>query len=327
MNRTETYIDMFIGPLLPPLPLPLPLPPLVIEAESAEAFEEVTRIMEAEADSPYDVLGVNPKMTPENIMKKRYWKLSLWVHPDKCSHPQAHQAFIILNKAFKELQHPDKRKVLDEKIELKEQQEAFKVELKAMREAAQWRKLQGISMEGDEQLLAEKEVKVEPKRDEWMTTLPPERKTGGMPTHSKAFSKSTKGERGDTSAWTDTPMDRAQKAKRNYLEAYNEAAALASNENDKKATSEDARLVDEYNKARRSKSLVRKHQEEAASRPKKKAKKQKVKQEKETDEEDKHPWKPWDREKDIVAGRKKVKLDTDNMAQGLTSRFSSGSFL
>lgn len=30
------------------------------------------------------------------------------VHPDKCSHPQAHQAFVKLNKAFKDLQDPDK---------------------------------------------------------------------------------------------------------------------------------------------------------------------------------------------------------------------------
>lgn len=36
----------------------------------------------------------------------------------------------------------------------------------------------GISMEGDEELLAnmDDEVTAEPKRDEWMTTLPPERK-------------------------------------------------------------------------------------------------------------------------------------------------------
>lgn len=36
----------------------------------------------------------------------------------------------------------------------------------------------GISMEGDDELLAnmDDEVKVEPKRDEWMTSLPPERK-------------------------------------------------------------------------------------------------------------------------------------------------------
>ncbi|XP_071722974.1 uncharacterized protein [Rutidosis leptorrhynchoides] len=323
----EEDTALFIGP---------PPPALVAEAESAneaERFEEVTRIMGAEPDSPYDILGVNPKMTSNNV-KKRYWKLSLWVHPDKCSHPQANQAFIKLNKAFKDLQDPEKRKALDDKIKLQEEQEAFKVELKAMREAAQWRKLQGISMEGDEELLAELEVKAPPTRDEWMTTLPPERKAGGMPTHSTSFSKNAKEGRGDTSAWTDTPMDRAQKAKMNYLEAYNEATALASNEKDKKMSNADAALVDEYNKARRSKSLVMKHQEEAAasaSRPKKKKSKQNVQQEqgkiKEKDEwAGNHPWKPWDREKDLTAGRQKVKLDTENMAQGLTSRFNSGNF-
>ena len=31
-------------------------------------------------------------------------------------------------------------------------------------------------MEGDDELLAETEIKVAPSRDEWMTTLPPERK-------------------------------------------------------------------------------------------------------------------------------------------------------
>lgn len=31
-------------------------------------------------------------------------------------------------------------------------------------------------MEGDDELLAEVEVKEAPQRDEWMTTLPPERK-------------------------------------------------------------------------------------------------------------------------------------------------------
>jgi hypothetical protein len=65
---------------------------------------------------------------------------------------------------------------MDDKIKLKEEQEAFKVELRSMQEAAQWRRSQGISMEGDAELLAATEVKPEPKRDEWMTTLPPERK-------------------------------------------------------------------------------------------------------------------------------------------------------
>ncbi|CAA3012927.1 Hypothetical predicted protein [Olea europaea subsp. europaea] len=306
--------ELFIGP---------PPPAVVTEAESAneaERFEEITRIMGAEDDSPYDVLSVNKNMSAENI-KKRYWKLSLMVHPDKCSHPQAHQAFVKLNKAFKDLQDPDKRKALDEKITLKEEQEEFKAELKAMREAAQWRRLQGITMEGDDILLAEMDVKVAPKREEWMTTLPPERKPG-MTMQSTRFSKSSKEGRGDTSAWTDTPSEKAQRAKMNYLEAYNEATAIASKEHEKKTVNMDAELVDQYNKAKRSKSLVEKHKESAKSSSKKKSKQETVKEE----WEGKHPWKPWDRENDLTAGRQKVKLDAENMAAGLTSRFASGSF-
>ncbi|XP_043689388.1 uncharacterized protein LOC122640299 [Telopea speciosissima] len=308
----EDDTGLFIGP---------PPPAVVAEAASAneaERFEEVTRIMAAEDDTPYDVLGVNLNMSTDN-MKKRYWKLSLLVHPDKCSHPQAQQAFVKLNRAFKDLQDTDKRKVIDDKIRLKEEQEAFKVELKARREAAQWRRLQGISMPGDDELL---EVTILPqKREEWMTTLPPERKPGMTMHSTTSFSKTTKEGRGDTSVWTQTPMDRAQQAKMNYLEAYNKAAALASNEEEKKRKSSDADLVDKYNQAKRSKSLVQKHQEEAASsRSKKKIKQQ-------TDKEEwvgKHPWKPWDRENDLTAGRQKVNLDSESMMQGLSSRFSSG---
>ncbi|WVY95855.1 hypothetical protein V8G54_028006 [Vigna mungo] len=310
--------ELFIGP---------PPPAMVTEAESAneaERFEEVTRIMEVEADSPYDVLGVNHNMSDANV-KKRYWKISLLVHPDKCSHPQAHQAFIKLNKAFKELQDPEKRKAMDEKIKLKQEQEELKAELKTMREAALWRRSQGISMEGDEELLAQTEVKVEPKRDEWMTTLPPERKPGGVTMQSTKFSRGPKEGRGDTSVWTDTPLDRAQKAKMNYLEAYNEATALASNDEDKKRASEDADLVDKYNKAKRSKTLVQKHQEEVANKSKKKSKQ--VKQQPGKQEwMGQHPWKPWDREKDLTAGRKSVNFDSESMTKDLSSRFSSGNF-
>ncbi|XP_021896003.1 uncharacterized protein LOC110813255 [Carica papaya] len=282
-------------------------------------LHQVTRIMGVEADCPYEILGTNRNMSADNI-KKKYWKLSLLVHPDKCSHPQAHQAFILLNKAFKELQDPDRRKALDEKIKLKEEQEEFKAELQAMQEAAKWRRLQGISMEGDDELLATMEVKVAPQRDEWMTTLPPERQPGGVTTQTTKFSKSYKG-RGDTSVWTDTPSERAQKAKMNYLEAYNEAAALASNEEESRRSS-DADLVDKYNKEKRSKSLVEKHQEEASGRAKKKSRQPPEKEE----WVGQHPWKPWDREKDLVAGRQNIKFDAESMSQGLASRFSSGNF-
>ena len=90
-----------------------------------------------------------------------------------------------------------------------------------------------------------------------------------------------------------------------YLEAYNEASALASNEQERKRSNSDAHLVDEYNKSKRSKSLVDKHQELAQNRSKKKSKQEPVKEE----WEGKHPWRPWDREKDLTAGRQSVKLD------------------
>lgn len=89
--------------------------------------------------------------------------------------------------------------------------------------------------------------------------------------------------------------------------------------------SSEAKLVDQYNMAKRSKSLVEKHQEASAkSRVKKRSK-----QEKESGKDEwegNHPWKPWDREKDLTAGRQSVNLDRENMTQGLSSRFSSGSF-
>ncbi|KAK9145928.1 hypothetical protein Sjap_005831 [Stephania japonica] len=307
--EVEADTDLFIGP---------PPPAVVAEAESAneaERFEEITRILGVEIENPYDVLGVNWKMSSDNI-KKRYWKLSLMVHPDKCSHPQAHQAFVALNKAFKDIQDPDKRKALDDQIRKKEEQEEMKAELQAMREAAQWRKLQGISMAGDEELLAEPELPL--KREEWMTTLPPERKAGVSMHTTTSFSRSGKEGRGDTSSWTDTPSEKAQKAKMNYLEAYNEAAALADGA-EKKRTNSDAALVDQYNSIKRSKTLVQQHQEERSS--KRKVKKEEKKKE---EWEGQHPWKPWDREKDLTAGRQKVNLDSENMVQGLSSRFSSG---
>lgn len=84
----------------------------------------------------------------------------------------------------------------------------------------------------------------------------------------------------------------------------------------------DADLVDKYNKEKRSKSLVQKHQEEGKTRAKKKSKQQPEKEEWVGE----HPWKPWDREKDLVAGRQNIKFDSENMAEGLSSRFSSGNF-
>ena len=44
-------------------------------------------------------------MGAKNVdVKKRYMRLSLLIHPDKCSHPRAQTAFQAVSKASKELQ-------------------------------------------------------------------------------------------------------------------------------------------------------------------------------------------------------------------------------
>ncbi|KAJ4868027.1 DNAJ heat shock N-terminal domain-containing protein [Raphanus sativus] len=159
--------------------------------------------MEAEADSPYDVLGVNHNMAADSMKKS---------HPDKCSHPQAQEAFVLLNKAFKDLQDPEKRKAMDDKIKLKEEQEAFRnmvylfpqAELRSMQEAAQWRRSQGISMEGDAELLAANRGfrnSVSSGLLRLQTGVPVQQST-------TTFSRNAREGRGDTTAWTDTPMDK-----------------------------------------------------------------------------------------------------------------------
>ncbi|XP_068662843.1 SAC3 family protein A-like [Aristolochia californica] len=105
----------------------------------------------------------------------------------------------------------------------------------------------------------------------------------GVSMHSAtSFSRNGK-RRGDTSVWTDSPLDKTQKAKMNYLEA----AAVE----DRRRTASDADLVDEYNQSKRSKSLVQKYQEEVSNKKKKKNREPK----KQEEWVDRHQWKPWDR--------------------------------
>ena len=49
--------------------------------------------------NPFDQLESRPEMTKDQI-RKQYRKLSLQVHPDRCKHPQAHDATAALSKAI-----------------------------------------------------------------------------------------------------------------------------------------------------------------------------------------------------------------------------------
>jgi len=73
---------------------------------------EVNRILGAFKLNPYEMLGLKFTASDDEI-KRAYRKVSLAVHPDKCSHPRAKDAFEIIGHAQKELLNEEKRKSLD----------------------------------------------------------------------------------------------------------------------------------------------------------------------------------------------------------------------
>ena len=61
--------------------------------------------------NPYEVLLIGPEATPEEI-KKKFLRLSLLVHPDKCrGDSRGATAFKIIESAHTTLKAPEKRTV------------------------------------------------------------------------------------------------------------------------------------------------------------------------------------------------------------------------
>ncbi|CAI6002855.1 unnamed protein product [Closterium sp. NIES-64] len=557
----------FVGPMPPALAAE------AANATQAEKYEEVERILNPELTA-YAILGVTPAAGDSEIKKRywkasllvhpdkcshqraqeaflprtsyscticipqhgsvtrphpyspfrppsthSYWKASLLVHPDKCSHPRAQEAFLRLNDAVNRLKDPSKRSVVDAEIAAREERKEMErsvvdaeiaareerkeleigggcrycseggaqghggeredmgglegyfggaeygAELRALREAAEWRKLRGgcrgeqrgesgrvgqggesgrgegrggmkerdgwgrvrggdrgrrgckgragrgggvdamgadgaetvecldccrEALPGDDELLgtAKREGM---ERETWMTELPPERQVGGdsasraggrgardmddgaaaqttggcgavwsavrgrdgregveretwmaeLPPKRQArppaqtntfFSRSDKVGRGDTSAWTDNPEQRAARAKQQYLEAYSSAAnALEGPSADSAAALQSlqdkrtAALVDNLAAQKQAVSLVEQHRKKQAEGAKKKSmgkEKGKGKGEGERGGGGNAGWRMWDREKDLEVKPKAMKWTADGMAQGLSGRFS-----
>ncbi|KAF4353320.1 hypothetical protein G4B88_015274 [Cannabis sativa] len=68
------------------------------EVSEVERDNEVLRILSCFKLNPFEYLNISFDSTPEDV-KRQYRKLSLLVHPDKCKHPQAKEAFGALAKA------------------------------------------------------------------------------------------------------------------------------------------------------------------------------------------------------------------------------------
>jgi len=60
--------------------------------------------------NPYDILEVGAEASEEEI-KKKFRMLSILVHPDKCRHERASDAFHLLEQAYKTLMDHEKRRI------------------------------------------------------------------------------------------------------------------------------------------------------------------------------------------------------------------------
>mmetsp|Transcript_34853 Transcript_34853/g.62682 ORF Transcript_34853/g.62682 Transcript_34853/m.62682 type:complete len:282 (-) Transcript_34853:337-1182(-) len=78
------------------------------ELKDVDRNNEVNRILWAFKLNPFEKMNLRFTATPEEI-RRQYRKLSLMVHPDKCDHPQASNAFEILGEAQKALLDDEKR--------------------------------------------------------------------------------------------------------------------------------------------------------------------------------------------------------------------------
>ncbi|KAJ0937831.1 putative DnaJ domain, Chaperone J-domain superfamily [Helianthus annuus] len=78
-------------------------------------FSSRTRILSCFKLNAFEYLNLPFDSSPEDV-KKQYRKLSLLVHPDKCKHPQAKEAFSALAKAQQLLLDPQEREYLVNQI-------------------------------------------------------------------------------------------------------------------------------------------------------------------------------------------------------------------
>mmetsp|Transcript_17799 Transcript_17799/g.58232 ORF Transcript_17799/g.58232 Transcript_17799/m.58232 type:complete len:307 (-) Transcript_17799:484-1404(-) len=73
---------------------------------AAEREGEVLRILTSFKLNPFEHLNLPLDAQPEDV-RRQYRKISLMVHPDKCSHPRSREAFEVLGVAQKMLANED----------------------------------------------------------------------------------------------------------------------------------------------------------------------------------------------------------------------------
>ncbi|KAL4445311.1 hypothetical protein ABPG77_011136 [Micractinium sp. CCAP 211/92] len=95
------------GPEIPPYDEDA-LKEFYTDLKDAEREGEVQRILGAFKLNPYEQLGMRNEAPVEEV-RRQYRKVSLMVHPDKCKHPRAKDAFEVIGEAQKQLMDEEKR--------------------------------------------------------------------------------------------------------------------------------------------------------------------------------------------------------------------------
>eukprot|EP00775_Hariotina_reticulata_P013672 gene13672-13794_t len=185
---TDDLSEPLVGP---------PPPHMILEADAAPANArdaEVARVLQvlrsmdweaapaagpqqpsaAPVPDPYAVLGVDQAADSASI-RKSYWKLSLLVHPDKCSHPAAQEVFTAVSKAAQLLQDTEQRKQFDADAEDAQLRKAALAAAEAAEREVAWKRARGEAVPAElaAAVAAAKAAGAGPaRRDDWMTQLP-----------------------------------------------------------------------------------------------------------------------------------------------------------
>lgn len=146
------------------------------DAPAPAAGPQAAAAAAAVVADPYAVLDVAADADTASV-RKAYWRLSLLVHPDKCGHPAAHEAFQAVSKAAKLLQDAEMRKAHDAAAEDAALRKAALAAAAAAERQAAWATARGekVPAEVAAQLAAARADAAGPAaRDSWMTDLPAE---------------------------------------------------------------------------------------------------------------------------------------------------------
>lgn len=240
--------------------------------------------------NPYTILGLEQTCS-ESDVKKRFWKLSLLIHPDKCSHPAAASAFDAVSTAAKRLQDANEKQVVHRQIDDMERIELMKSIQKEKERETAWKIARGEIKPSEVKPLGPAQ------REEWMTHLPTTRPRNNQVPDKSSTSFKTRSSVPQDHSWTLRPGEQGPQLP-STQQTSTHAAQVPSE--------------------RKEKSLLEKHMEKQASAGLDSLNKDTG--------DTQRKYKPFDRERDLQIKKKGQQPSLESM-RGLGNRFGKGSFI